>query len=64
MKKVENHIYYYLEHRLPRGGRVLKKRKSLGKKSCPQISEELKKEYIAEFMAEIYKEKWLDNSIR
>ena len=58
-KKVENHTYYYLEHSYREGGRVLKKERIIGKILPPNI-EGLKKEYIAEFMAEIYKEKWLD----
>ncbi len=58
-KTVGNHTYYYLEHSYREGGRVHKKEKIIGK-NLPRNIEELKKEYMAGFMAEIYKEKWFD----
>ncbi len=58
-KTVGDHTYYYLEHSFREGGRVRKKEKIIGK-ILPSNIEELKQEYMAEFMAEIYKEKWLD----
>lgn len=58
-KTVKNHTYYYIEHSFREGDRVHKKEKIIGK-ALPSNIEELKQEYMAEFMAEIYKEKWLD----
>ncbi len=58
-KTVENHTYYYLEHSFREGGRMHKKEKIIGK-ILPLNIEELKKEYMAGFIAEIYQERWLD----
>lgn len=57
-KIVGNHTYYYLEHSFREGDRVHKKEKIIGK-ILPQNIEKLKHEYMAEFMAEIYQDRWL-----
>ena len=58
-KAVGDHTYYYLEHSYRVGGRVRKKEKIIGKELPPNI-EELKQEYTAQSIAQIYQEKWLD----
>ncbi|HZK61172.1 MAG TPA: Fic family protein, partial [Anaerovoracaceae bacterium] len=58
-KAVGNNTYYYLEHSYREGGRVRKKEKIIGKDLPPNI-EELKQEYTAQSIAQIYQEKWLD----
>jgi len=57
-KIVGNHTYYYLEHSFRDRDRVHKKEKIIGK-ILPRNLERLIDEYIAQFMAEIYQEKWL-----
>ncbi len=53
-KKVAgNQTYYYIEHAIREGGRIEKKEKYIGK-AIPKNIEEIK----AEFLSEIYKEKW------
>jgi len=58
-KTVGDHTYYYLEHSFRKGNKVHKKEKIIGK-SLPHNIEELKQEFMAGSMAEIYQEKWLD----
>lgn len=48
-----NKVYYYLEHSMRRKGRVEKKEKYIGK-TVPKNLESVK----AEFLYEIYREKW------
>ncbi len=52
-KSVGNRVYYYLEHSIREKSRIEKREKYIGK-DIPKNIEEIK----AEFLSEIYKEKW------
>ncbi|MBI2674891.1 MAG: Fic family protein [Candidatus Aenigmarchaeota archaeon] len=52
-KVVGNQTYYYIEHSIREGSRIEKREKYIGK-HVPKNIEEIK----AEFLSEIYKEKW------
>ncbi|MCG2825853.1 MAG: Fic family protein [Thermoplasmatales archaeon] len=52
-KVLGKQTYYYIEHTLREGGKILKKEKYIGKR-LPKNIEEVKKR----FLSEIYREKW------
>ena len=52
-KQIGEQKYYYLEHSIRKGDKVIKKEKYLGKE-IPKEIDKIKKD----FMLEIYKEKW------
>ncbi len=54
-RKIGKKEYYYLEHSLREGKRVIKKQEYLGKE-IPKNIDELKKKFVSE----LYKDKWLN----
>ena len=55
-KKTGEQTYYYLEHSIREGNRVIKKEKYLGKE-IPKDIDKIKRDFVVE----IYKEKWFSD---
>lgn len=55
-KKTGEQIYYYLEHSIREGNKIIKKERYLGKEIPPDI-DKIKREFVVE----LYKEKWFSD---